>query len=163
MTHQEANYVTVLLPSLVFASSIITSIFYITTYFLIKKFQMSTTQNLRNKFTTIINNKILTITLTSIALFVSILFMINLALGFSYILTSIHVVGIFADVLLIYFLVSNEEAMKHMKRKFKAWKEENSINFETKKINPMVDAVVEIPIPIPVPFNGSDLVVIDLE
>ena len=163
MTHLEANYVTVLLPSLVFASSIITSIFYITTYFLIKKFQMSTTQNLRNKFTTIINNKILTITLTSIALFVSILFMINLALGFSYILTSIHVVGIFADVLLIYFLVSNEEAMKHMKRKFKAWKEENSINFETKKINPMVDAVVEIPIPIPVPFNGSDLVVIDLE
>ena len=126
-------------PSLV-VFTLATSVFWITTQTLIQKFGMSTTQKLQSKFTTIFNNKVITGMLTFVAFFVLIIIIAPLAHGYIYVYHFYF--GFVGDFLLTYCLISSEEAMKLVKRKY-AWT--NGIMVAERKINPEEVYVSEIP------------------
>ena len=111
---------------------------------------------MQNRSITIVSNTNLTITLTLIAVSVLFLLLIRKALGSLYIFDDF--VGIFANTLLVYFLISNIKAMEHLKRRLTAWKEQNFSSLQSRKVEPVV---VEVDM-IPVAFQ-RDMVVIDLE
>ena len=105
-----------LMAGLLLLFSLTTSFFWITTQALIQKFNISTKQKMETKFITIFNSKIMTCTLSFVAVFVLLIIFTNLKQG-SFIIFQ-ECFGLFADVLLINALISSDKAMIFIKRKY---------------------------------------------
>ena len=143
MTGENGQPKMYLMAKLLLVFSLTSSFFWITTQVLIQKFNISTKQKMETKFVTFFNSKIMTCTLSFVAIFVLLNVFTKLNLGSLMILHECF--GLFADVLLINVLISSDEAMIFIKRKYLSWA--NGILFVDKKIHPRNVNMSVIPIP----------------
>ena len=143
MTGENGQPKMYLMAKLLLVFSLTSSFFWITTQVIIQKVYILTKQKLDTKFITFFNSKIMTCTLSFVAIFVLLNVFTKLKLGSLMILHECF--GLFADVLLINVSISSDEAMIFIKRKYLSWA--NGVLFVDKKIHSQNINMSVIPIP----------------